>query len=169
MRDKGVWLASYKQVNECRQSVVIPSMFPSGRSRKNQAEDNHNSELGETHLDGSTGSSVDVADAAVDPLHEFDEEVCEFPLERCMRIVPHDQNSGAFFIAVLHKVSPLPGMLNCPTFGQGQLRHTCPKPFRKCLLIMPCPGLYIFKYLIIAPCISSCYYLALCNILFVHT
>lgn len=30
-----------------------------------------------------------------------------FPLHRCMRIVPHDQNSGAFFIAVLHKVAPL--------------------------------------------------------------
>jgi len=33
----------------------------------------------------------------------------KFPLHRCMRIVPHDQNSGAFFIAVLHKMSPLNG------------------------------------------------------------
>ncbi|PKA65867.1 multisite-specific tRNA:(cytosine-C5)-methyltransferase [Apostasia shenzhenica] len=31
----------------------------------------------------------------------------EIPLERCMRILPHDQNSGAFFIAVLHKISSL--------------------------------------------------------------
>uniref|UniRef100_A0A1D1ZIH6 tRNA (Cytosine(34)-C(5))-methyltransferase n=2 Tax=Anthurium amnicola TaxID=1678845 RepID=A0A1D1ZIH6_9ARAE len=30
-----------------------------------------------------------------------------FPLERCLRIVPHDQNSGAFFIAVLKKLAPL--------------------------------------------------------------
>lgn len=35
----------------------------------------------------------------------------KFPLHRCMRIVPHDQNSGAFFIAVLHKLSPLNGNL----------------------------------------------------------
>ncbi|KAM0965432.1 hypothetical protein ACFX2C_021340 [Malus domestica] len=37
------------------------------------------------------------------------EEVSDFPLERCMRIVPHDQNRGAFFIAVFHKHSALPG------------------------------------------------------------
>jgi multisite-specific tRNA:(cytosine-C5)-methyltransferase len=37
------------------------------------------------------------------------EEVSDLLLERCMRIVPHDQNSGAFFIAVLQKLSPLPG------------------------------------------------------------
>lgn len=36
-------------------------------------------------------------------------EHSDYPLHRCMRIVPHDQNSGAFFIAVLHKVSPLNG------------------------------------------------------------
>lgn len=39
---------------------------------------------------------------------EYMEESC-FPLQRCMRIVPHDQNTGAFFIAVFHKVGSLPG------------------------------------------------------------
>ncbi|CAD6224565.1 unnamed protein product [Miscanthus lutarioriparius] len=34
-------------------------------------------------------------------------EHSDYPLHRCMRIVPHDQNSGAFFIAVLHKLSLL--------------------------------------------------------------
>lgn len=34
-------------------------------------------------------------------------EHSNLPLHRCMRIIPHDQNSGAFFIAVLQKVSPL--------------------------------------------------------------
>lgn len=115
MRDKGVWLASYKQVTEFRQTVAIPSMFPSGKGRKNQADDNHNSELGGNHLDSSSGSSVDVFEPTMDPVDEPDEEVCEFPIERCMRIVPHDQNSGAFFIAVLRKVAPLPGTLNSPT------------------------------------------------------
>ncbi|KAL5206859.1 hypothetical protein ABZP36_035068 [Zizania latifolia] len=33
-------------------------------------------------------------------------ECSNFPLHRCMRIVPHDQNTGAFFIAVLQKISP---------------------------------------------------------------
>jgi multisite-specific tRNA:(cytosine-C5)-methyltransferase len=36
-------------------------------------------------------------------------EHSDYPLHQCMRIVPHDQNSGAFFIAVLHKLSPLNG------------------------------------------------------------
>lgn len=40
---------------------------------------------------------------------DLEEEVSDLPLERCMRLVPHDQNSGAFFIAVLQKVSLLPG------------------------------------------------------------
>jgi hypothetical protein len=31
------------------------------------------------------------------------------PLSRCMRIVPHDQDGGAFFIAVIHKLCPLIG------------------------------------------------------------
>lgn len=44
--------------------------------------------------------------ASVDDL---DAEVSDLPLEHCMRLVPHDQNSGAFFIAVLQKVSPLAG------------------------------------------------------------
>ncbi|KAG6594890.1 tRNA (cytosine(34)-C(5))-methyltransferase [Cucurbita argyrosperma subsp. argyrosperma] len=101
--DKGVWFASYEQVTESCQSVAIPGMFPSGRGRKS---DTHNSELRGNHPDG--GSSVDVSEPTMDPVHVFDEEVCEFPIERCMRIVPHDQNTGAFFVAVLRKVAPLP-------------------------------------------------------------
>ncbi|RHY35173.1 hypothetical protein DYB32_000316 [Aphanomyces invadans] len=31
-------------------------------------------------------------------------------LERCMRFLPHDQNTGGFFVAVLQKVAPLPGI-----------------------------------------------------------
>lgn len=37
------------------------------------------------------------------------EEISGFPLENCMRILPHDQNTGAFFIAVFQKLSPLQG------------------------------------------------------------
>ncbi|KDO17269.1 hypothetical protein SPRG_21894, partial [Saprolegnia parasitica CBS 223.65] len=32
-----------------------------------------------------------------------------YPLERCMRFVPHDQNTGGFFVAVLMKTADLPG------------------------------------------------------------
>lgn len=32
----------------------------------------------------------------------------EFPLEYCMRFLPHDQDTGGFFVAVLEKVSELP-------------------------------------------------------------
>lgn len=34
--------------------------------------------------------------------------VSELHLERCMRVLPHDQNTGGFFIAVLEKIAPLP-------------------------------------------------------------
>ncbi|KAF6144645.1 hypothetical protein GIB67_006137 [Kingdonia uniflora] len=39
---------------------------------------------------------------------EVSEKVSSLPLERCMRIVPHDQGSGAFFVAVLKKLFDLP-------------------------------------------------------------
>ncbi|KDO25773.1 hypothetical protein SPRG_20720 [Saprolegnia parasitica CBS 223.65] len=32
-----------------------------------------------------------------------------YPLERCMRFLPHDQNTGGFFVAVLMKTADLPG------------------------------------------------------------
>ncbi|CAK9320573.1 unnamed protein product [Citrullus colocynthis] len=118
VRDRGEWLASYKEV-EGRQSVAIPSMFPSGRGRKNQTDSNH--------LDGSIGSSVDVSEQTMDPIHEFD-EACEFPIERCMRIVPHDQNSGAFFIAVLRKVAPLPAAIEKQNLKSSNDRSRCKLP-----------------------------------------
>ena len=34
------------------------------------------------------------------------DEVDRFPLHRCLRLLPHDQNSGAFFVALLRKVTP---------------------------------------------------------------
>lgn len=67
-------------------------MFPSGKSDK-----------------GSTGGGNSYEEMASISSDESAEEVCDLPLEHCMRILPHDQNTGGFFIAVLHKVSPLPG------------------------------------------------------------
>ncbi|KAK8968973.1 hypothetical protein KSP40_PGU012330 [Platanthera guangdongensis] len=43
--------------------------------------------------------------ASQNDLDETKAKVSSFSLEHCMRILPYDQNSGAFFIAVLHKIS----------------------------------------------------------------
>ncbi|KAI8029391.1 tRNA (cytosine(34)-C(5))-methyltransferase [Camellia lanceoleosa] len=87
VRDKGIWLASYKDVSKFRRAGITPK-------------------LGERHDNGGDENSEKKdLEALTDVL---DEEISSLPLERCMRIVPHDQNTGAFFIAVLHKLSPLP-------------------------------------------------------------
>ncbi|KAL4579690.1 hypothetical protein LXL04_015847 [Taraxacum kok-saghyz] len=88
VKDKGMWLGSHKDACRNGRSGIVASMFPSGKPY----QEDETSENGENEND----------DVLVT-------EVSSLPLERCMRIVPHDQNTGAFFIAVLHKVSPLPG------------------------------------------------------------
>jgi len=42
-------------------------------------------------------------------------EIATLPLERSMRILPHDQDTGGFFIAVFQKISPLKGIFFCLT------------------------------------------------------
>lgn len=91
-------------------------MFPSGRSLAESVEHSGIMEQEEKHENGENGNVEDALQSSEDAVisaNELDEEVSSFPLERCMRIVPHDQNGGAFFIAVLHKHSPLPGDIYC--------------------------------------------------------
>ncbi|XP_065632903.1 uncharacterized protein LOC111994621 [Quercus suber] len=117
VRDKGTWFVSYKDVPKYRRSVIVPSMFPSGRCYVESTENNQDVELGEKHENGGDGNPEEGIQQSEDPValaDELDEEVSNFPLERCMRIMPHDQNSGAFFIAVFHKLSPLPAMQEKP-------------------------------------------------------
>ncbi|KAF5749781.1 tRNA (cytosine(34)-C(5))-methyltransferase [Tripterygium wilfordii] len=103
VRDKGLWLASYKDVRKFRRNGIVPSMFPSGRS------DNVISDKDAGQDNGASLESEDGFDLVEDlVINDSDIEISDLPLERCMRIVPHDQNSGAFFIAVLHKLSPFP-------------------------------------------------------------
>ncbi|XP_061336578.1 uncharacterized protein LOC133283693 [Gastrolobium bilobum] len=105
--DKGMWLVSCKDVPKLRKSVVLPSMFPSGRSYQDVVDSNCNNSI----IDDINGNSEDGVQVVKNPvMHEITEEVSDVPLERCMRLVPHDQNTGAFFIAVLEKVSPLPAI-----------------------------------------------------------
>ncbi|CAI5524539.1 unnamed protein product, partial [Closterium sp. Naga37s-1] len=40
---------------------------------------------------------------------EAEAEVCEQPVELCVRVLPHQQDTGGFFIAVLDKVAPYSG------------------------------------------------------------
>lgn len=106
IRDKGVWLASYKDVPKYRRTGIIPSMFPSGMSDVDPTDNDHNQENG---TNGNSEDALQPTEDAMTSVDDLDVEVSDLPLERCMRLVPHDQNSGAFFIAVLQKVSPLPG------------------------------------------------------------
>lgn len=119
VRDKGVWLSCSKDVSKYRTNAIIPSMFPSGRSYADATDNNCCVELGEDCKNNENGNGnceesrdtfLPTEDSRIQA-DELDEEVSEFPLERCMRILPHDQNGGAFFIAVIHKHAPLPGML----------------------------------------------------------
>ncbi|XP_038701391.1 RNA cytosine-C(5)-methyltransferase NSUN2-like [Tripterygium wilfordii] len=106
VRDKGLWLASYKDVRKFRRNGIVPSMFPSGRS-DNAISDKEDA----GHENGASIESEDGFNLAEDSgtgTNDSDIEISDLPLEHCMRIVPHDQNSGAFFIAVLHKLSPFP-------------------------------------------------------------
>ncbi|KAK6258844.1 hypothetical protein SCA6_013318 [Theobroma cacao] len=117
VRDKGVWLASYQDVRKFRRNGIVPSMFPSGRNYMDPTDNSQKSENVEN------GNSEDVAqpDDPVSSSDNLEEEVSDLPLERCMRIVPHDQNTGAFFIAVLHKVSPLAAILDKSVSAQQNL------------------------------------------------
>ncbi|KAG2716682.1 hypothetical protein I3760_03G138900 [Carya illinoinensis] len=115
VRDKGTWFVSHKDVPKYRRSLIVPSMFPSGRIYVERSENNPDTELGEKHENCGNGNSKDGFHQLGDPVaDDLDEEVCNFPLERCMRIMPHDQNSGAFFIAVFHKLSALPAVQEKP-------------------------------------------------------
>ncbi|GMH25307.1 hypothetical protein Nepgr_027150 [Nepenthes gracilis] len=112
VRDKGIWLGLYKDVPKHRRSVVIPSMFPSGRSYADSPDDSYDNGLEETERNGSNvdpacGSQI-ASSGSVPSSQVIQGEHSSLPLERCIRIVPHDQNSGAFFIAVFHKRSPFP-------------------------------------------------------------
>ncbi|CAI5967292.1 unnamed protein product, partial [Closterium sp. NIES-65] len=45
----------------------------------------------------------------VEEEEEAEAEVCEQPVELCVRVLPHQQDTGGFFIAVLDKVAPYSG------------------------------------------------------------
>ncbi|OMO73060.1 Bacterial Fmu (Sun)/eukaryotic nucleolar NOL1/Nop2p [Corchorus olitorius] len=115
VRDKGVWLASFKDVRKLGRNGIAASMFPSGRNYVDSTDNIQKNENGE-NVNSENGVQPENPNSSTDNLEE---EVSDLPLERCMRIVPHDQNTGAFFIAVLHKVSPLPAIQDKSVASQG--------------------------------------------------
>lgn len=116
VRDKGIWLSSYKDVRKFRRAGIVPSMFPSGKNYVEASDGTHDTTLGE--MPENNRDSVNESQSKENNTSltdDLEEEISILPLEYCMRIVPHDQNSGAFFIAVFQKLSPLPGNLFSPS------------------------------------------------------
>ncbi|KAJ7945427.1 tRNA (Cytosine(34)-C(5))-methyltransferase [Quillaja saponaria] len=131
VRDKGVWLVSYKDVYKFHRSAIFPSMFPSGRSFPDLVDNKHDIKVENNVSDGGSGNTEDGLQAMENSVIEsdgLDEEVSDFPLERCMRIVPHDQNCGAFFIAVFQKVFSLPAIQEKPKSLQGTYEQQAKPP-----------------------------------------
>lgn len=111
VRDKGVWLASYKDVRKFRRQGIVPSMFPSGKQYIEESANSQETELEvipENGEESINGSHLVEDKTSLD--NSCEEEISDLPLEYCMRIVPHDQDSGAFFIAVFQKLSSLPAI-----------------------------------------------------------
>ncbi|XP_055810969.1 uncharacterized protein LOC129880797 [Solanum dulcamara] len=104
VQDKGVWLTSYNEICDSRRAAVVPGMFPSGKGYV----DAPGRQLPDNGSNGNSQNGIRMVQDSANPTTILDEEVSTLPLERCIRIVPHDQNSGAFFIAVFHKLSPSP-------------------------------------------------------------
>ncbi|GAA0145806.1 RNA methyltransferase [Lithospermum erythrorhizon] len=112
VQDKGMWLTSYRDVTKLRRGGVVPGMFPSGKSYEDTMKQ-----------DSSITNGIQMTDDTVSTISDL-EEISELPLERCMRIVPHDQNTGAFFIAVLQKLSPLPAIQEKPAKKSNKNSHS---------------------------------------------
>ncbi|KAL3683712.1 hypothetical protein R1sor_001734 [Riccia sorocarpa] len=114
VRDKRKWLCSASEVNRHRAGAIVPSMFPSGKGW-DQLDSNPEVGSGEAVEEADNaedGGEKDGGTEKDDEAEEVEEEVASelevasLPLERCMRILPHDANSGGFFIAVFQKVAP---------------------------------------------------------------
>ncbi|XP_062195664.1 uncharacterized protein LOC133898879 isoform X2 [Phragmites australis] len=113
VQDRGSWFQAHEYVPHSRKNVILPSMFPSSKSTQESNAAFHNVEV---NLNNNGGLSRNYNIEEISKVNPDMDGVsvasagtmyANFPLHRCMRIVPHDQNSGAFFIAVFHKLFPL--------------------------------------------------------------
>lgn len=111
VRERGLWFTSYKEVPRNGRFGATPGMFPSGKLYDEISEPDQETATGKEceNSNGNSKNGAESVDDSVAPTSNLEAEVSDLPLERCMRIVPHDQDSGAFFIAVFRKLLPLPG------------------------------------------------------------
>jgi hypothetical protein len=129
VNDRGSWWQTHEDVSHDRKNVILPSMFPSSKS-KHEGHAVYNNvdakleystsfsrnfkieEMSNVNCD-TGGVSTSISTQSSD--YTSNSVGSKSPLSRCMRIVPHDQDGGAFFIAVIHKLSPLNGniMFSC--------------------------------------------------------
>lgn len=131
VRDRGLWLHSYKDVPPARKGAILHSMFPPAQSSEDlgssssdvpvdailaadTVEEENETSRSHTVNSDNPGSECDfLVDGATltDGIKAKVEMDKCLHLERCMRIVPHDQDSGAFFIAVLRKLASFQGKM----------------------------------------------------------
>ncbi|KAH7446790.1 hypothetical protein KP509_01G076100 [Ceratopteris richardii] len=107
VRDKGVWISSFKNVNKHRAGSILSSMFPN-RNVEDQSVsvDEEQLSVQEEIFSESLELNEDNEPQNLEIAENEDDEISSFPLDRCLRILPHDQDTGGFFIAVFKKVSP---------------------------------------------------------------
>ena len=146
--------------------MISPSMFPSGKGSveinidvvdaeknesggmvegkqetkilTNDSNNGDNATTEEIKQDESESGKVPRRSAEASDPTSIRTEHSSLPLHRCMRIVPHDQNSGAFFIAVLQKLSPLNGIFS--SICSICFDHYCIKSHSRCsFLVLKCP------------------------------
>ena len=107
VKDKTTWYRSYADVDYNRGSNLLRSMFPSGRNSNERGDSANLAEIdpqSKKHDEAAEdGQSEGVEETSIEG------ERCEFPMERCLRLAPHDSDTGGFFIALLRKVKPLTG------------------------------------------------------------
>jgi hypothetical protein len=143
VRDKRRWYSNYSQVEPPRNggAKLVPTMFPSAAAppvaaTERQVADEPASEAGDPGLDKDgeavkekdvqEGGRIEVAGEGVEGARKGEEreevvpeaEESGLPLHRSMRVVPHDQDTGGFFVAVFRKLKHLEGE-GSGWFGSG--------------------------------------------------
>uniref|UniRef100_A0A453HAK1 SAM-dependent MTase RsmB/NOP-type domain-containing protein n=1 Tax=Aegilops tauschii subsp. strangulata TaxID=200361 RepID=A0A453HAK1_AEGTS len=114
VNDRGSWFQTHEDVPDSRKNVILPSMFPSStsihESHKVYNSFDVNSEYNvpfSRNFNIEDTNNVNCDTGGISSSNSAQSLDSKFPLHRCMRIVPHDQDGGAFFIAVIHKLSLL--------------------------------------------------------------
>ena len=111
VRDKGIWISSYRHVNKHRAGSILPGMFPSGNTCNEQLDCEDEKNILDVVVDDAEEIPQNGTNRDKFPLEDGNVEFATLPLERCLRILPHDQDTGGFFIAVFKKISTLKGEL----------------------------------------------------------